>query len=558
MEFQEAVMRVVVQKPTNQRVNWDKHEKPKWKVSLHRSSSKHERRQKLDDEDENPKEFLCPISGSLINDPVIVSSGHTFERACVQACQTLAFAPLLPDGITPDFSNVIPNLALKSAILSWCHKCSIDPPKPLDFFTAEKIVRAYMASHAQNSPDSGSVRGDDSISISEKDLIQRVEEKPSVKFIHSSSDITPRPTHTHSSSDESIETTMSTPPLQFAARPSCFSSSSSDNEALNPYPNPEEEELITKMKSPHVFEVEEAVMSLRKITRTREDGRITLCTSRLLSALRSLIISRYTNIQVNSVACLVNLSLETVNKVKIVRSGIIPPLIDVLKAGSPEAQEHACGAIFSLALDDDNKTAIGVLGALPPLLHLLRSDSERTRHDSALALYHLSLVHSNRTKLIKLGSVQVLLAMARSVQMANRILLTLCNLASCVDGRAAMLDSGAVECLVGKLREGEMSESTRESCLAALFGLSHGGLRFKGLAQVAGAEEVLERVEKTGNERVKEKARSILETMKAKSEEEEEEQVDWEMLLLDSGSVGGSGHRLGVGNTESRANSSEF
>ncbi|KAI7992702.1 U-box domain-containing protein 40 [Camellia lanceoleosa] len=101
--------------------------------------------------------------------------------------------------------------------------------------------------------------------------------------------------------------------------------------------------------------------------------------------------SRYSTLQVNAVAVLVNLSLKNQNKVKIVRSGIVPPLIDVLKRGFPEARDHAAGALFSLALDDQKKTAIGVLDALPPLLHALRSDSERARQDSALALYHLTL-----------------------------------------------------------------------------------------------------------------------------------------------------------------------
>ncbi|GKC59280.1 U-box domain-containing protein 40 [Tanacetum coccineum] len=91
--------------------------------------------------------------------------------------------------------------------------------------------------------------------------------------------------------------------------------------------------------------------------------------------------NKYLSIQVNVVASLVNLqSLENDNKVKIVRSGIVPPLIEVL---------------FSLPLDDQNKTAIGVLGALP-LLHALRAGSDRCRHNSALALYHLSLAQSNR------------------------------------------------------------------------------------------------------------------------------------------------------------------
>lgn len=186
--------------------------------------------------------------------------------------------------------------------------------------------------------------------------------------------------------------------------------------------------------------------------------------------------------------------------------------------------------MFSLALDDYNKIAIGVLGALPPLLHALRSDSERARNDSALALYHLSLVQSNRAKLVKLGAVQMLLGLLRAGHMTGRVLLILCNMAASVEGRAAMLDAGGVECFVGMLSKDEFdSESIRESCVAALNGLSQGGLRFKGLASQVGAEEVLRKVEKEGSERAREKARRILEVLRRRGEEVEE--VDWEELL---------------------------
>ena len=40
-----------------------------------------------------PEEFLCPISGALMADPIILPSGKTYERACLQACAELAFAP---------------------------------------------------------------------------------------------------------------------------------------------------------------------------------------------------------------------------------------------------------------------------------------------------------------------------------------------------------------------------------------------------------------------------------------------------------------------------------
>ncbi|KAG8635083.1 hypothetical protein MANES_17G117900v8 [Manihot esculenta] len=509
MEFQEALMRLIIHKPIQKGVllETQESEKKKWKIFSFRRLPKQE----------IPREFLCPISENLMNDPVIVSSGHSFERSCVQACNSLDFTPTLMDGTIPDFSTVIPNLALKSAILNWCNNNSVQPPKPLDFFSAEKLVRAKMDAQQE-----------------EKGLVLRIKQRPLVNLMNQAA----IDSHLSSSSEESIDTIDSTPPLQLTTRPSCYSSasSSSEMETLNLNPNPEEEELITKLKSPQVFEIEEAVISLRKITKTKEDTRVELCTPRLLSVLRSLITSRYTNIQVNSTACLVNLSLEKVNKVKIVRSGIVPALIDVLKGGFPEAKEHACGAIFSLALEDHNKTAIGVLGALPPLLHLLRSESEWSRHDSALALYHLSLVQSNRSKLVKLGAVPILLGLIKSGHMRSRVLLILCSLASCPDGRAAILDSGGVDCLLGLLKERALeSESTRESCVSVLYSLSHGGLRFKGLAKAAGGMEVFSQLEKSGREQIRGKARKLLEMMKAK-EEEEEEEVNWEELL-DSGKL---------------------
>ncbi|KAJ9152502.1 hypothetical protein P3X46_026063 [Hevea brasiliensis] len=511
MEFQEALMRLIIHKPLRKGViveTQKESEKQKWKVLSFRRLSKQE----------IPIEFLCPISGSLMNDPVIVSSGHSFERACVQVSYTLAFTPTLIDGSTPDFSSVIPNLALKSAILNWCNKNSVEPPKALDFFSAEKLVLAKMDAQQE-----------------EKGLIQRIKQSPSMMFNQAATKLTLPPAHFSSSSEESVDTNVWNPPLQLTTPHSCYSSasSSSDKETLDLNPNPEEEELITKLKSPQVYEIEEAIISLRKITRTKEETRVELCTPRLLSVLRSLINSKYTNIQVNSVACLVNLSLEKANKVKMVRSGIVPMLIDVLKEGFPEAKEHACGAMFSLALEDHNKTAIGVLGALPPLLQLVRSESEWTRHDSALALYHLSLVQSNKTRLVKLGAVPILLGLIKSGQMRSRVLLILGNLASCLDGRAAMLDSGGVDRLLGMLREsGLEAQSTRESCVSVLYALSLGGLRFKGLAKAAGAVEVFSQLEKSGREQTREKARRMLEMMKAKEEEEEEEEVNWEELLV--------------------------
>ncbi|XP_043726354.1 U-box domain-containing protein 40-like isoform X2 [Telopea speciosissima] len=531
--------------------------KHRWKISFHRSSPtalKPEKKQP-------PKEFVCPISESLMADPVIVASGHTLERICVQVCKDLGFTLVLPDGSKPNFSTVIPNVAIKLTILNWCGANGVERPTPPELSSAEKLVRALIPPQEEKAPTKGKTEQDEE----NDELLKGVAEKPTMKFSYAATDLNRRPTHFYTSSEESVNTATPSTPLPFATRPSCYSYSSSslDNivdETLNPM-SPEEEEIVVKLKSLQVFEQEEAVISLRKITRTNEDMRVSLCTPRLLSGLKSLMTTRYSSIQINAVASLVNLSLEKINKVKIVRAGIVPPLIDVLKGGFSEAQEHAAGALFSLALDDENKMAIGVLGALPPLLHMLRSESERSRHDSALALYHLSLVQSNRSKIVKLGSVPTLLAMAKGGDLASRSLLILCNLAACVEGRTALLDSNAVECFVGILRKNELnSEPTRENCVVALYALSQGSLRFKGMAKEAGAAEVLRDVEVRGSERAKEKAKRILEMMRGSGrdeDDEEEEEVDWEEML-DLRTLSRTRRRFVCGKNASVANSSEF
>lgn len=523
----------------------------RWRISFHRSSSA--------DKKEPPPEFLCPISHSLMSDPTIVSSGQTFERVCVDVCVGLGFAPTLPDGSKPDFSTAIPNLNLKTAILSWCSKNGSGRPNPPVYSEIESSVRSLSGStETLESPK---------IRVSEKELLKGVAETPPVLFSHAATamELNRRDLNSFSSSEESV-IANGTPLLPFATRPSCFSYSSSPSTSsefvaddgssivASISSSSEDESFVAKMRSLDVYEQEQGVIQLRKTTRTREEARTSLCSERLLLALKQLLSSRYAAVQTNATAALVNLSLEKGNKVKIVRAGVVPPLIDILKSGYDESREHAAGALFSLALEDDNKTAIGVLGALPPLLHELRSGTRRSRHDSALALYHLTLVQSNRAKVIRLGAAGALLGLLKDADVAARVVLVVCNLAACDDGRAALLDANAVDCLVGLLRNrAELSsESTRENCVTALHSLSDRSLRFKGLARDAGAAEVLLDVVKADSERAKEKARRILEGLRG-PEEAEDGEVDWDAVMKDG--VTRARHR--VGKSRGR-NSTEF
>ncbi|KAM7279514.1 hypothetical protein ACFE04_006648 [Oxalis oulophora] len=528
-----------------------------WKISFNQQQQQRQQQQQQQRSSKPPKELLCPISGALMSDPVVISSGQTFERVSIQVCRDLNFVPLLENGSRPDFTSValIPNLAMRASIITWCDTNGTDHPRVPDYYSVEKIVRAMMDSDRFSS--SSSCRG---IRFSETELLKGVEKNPQVIFSHAATELGHRVKRFQFNSgslEESevvggllgIERTAAllTPPLPLKTLPACYSSNSMTYDRSSAV-SPEEESLLSKLESSEINEQEEGVISLRKITKTREEVRISLCTPRFLSALKPLIQSCQVSIQTNAVASLVNLSLDRSNKVAIVRSGFVPLLIGSLKS---ESQEHAAGALFSLSLEDENKMAIGVLGGLQPLMETLKSESERARQDSALALYHLSLIPTNRTKLVKLGAVPNLLSLLNSNDsIASRILLVLSNLATCNEGRSAMLDADGVRILVSLLRAPVDSEMTQENCVAVLLGLSHGSLRFKGLAKEARAVEVLKEIEDSGSERAREKAKKILLMMRAR-EYSGEGQLDWEGVLLSPVGQSWIHHRVS-------ANSSNF
>ncbi|CAE6255089.1 unnamed protein product [Arabidopsis arenosa] len=537
--------------------------KQKWYSFHQRSSSASTTTLPQHKHDETPPEFLCPITGFLMSDPVVVSSGQTFERLSVQVCRNLGYIPDLLDGTRPDLSTVIPNLAMKSTIFSWCDRQKVDHPRPPDSAYVEGVVRARMDKDPNPSPSPSQSPGLDT-TTPEPEILPPVEEDSPSDYDAVMEAIRARSKNSMSPTTSLESVTIGQSPYHPVRAVSMFSSSTTSSSsgvfagADSPFRNamsfsssdhssspmsPEEEEIFNKLRGTDIFDHEQGLILLRKMTRSGEDLRVSLCTDRILSFLRTLLVSRYNIVQTNAAASLVNLSLEKQNKVKIVRSGFVPLLIDVLKSGTTEAQEHVAGALFSLALEDENKMVIGVLGAVEPLLHALRSsESERARQDAALALYHLSLIPSNRTRLVRAGAVPTLLSMVRSGDSTSRILLVLCNLAACPDGKGAMLDGNAVAILVGKLREvgGGDSEAARENCVAVLLTLCQGNLRFRGLASEAGAEEVLMEVEKNGNERVKEKASKILQAMRGGGGGESEygenaEAREWNRMLEATG-----------------------
>ncbi|KAL6982988.1 hypothetical protein U1Q18_016383 [Sarracenia purpurea var. burkii] len=171
-------------------------------------------------------------------------------------------SPILSDGSTPDFSAVVPNLALKSTILNWCNSSLVDHPKPIDNDIAEDVICAQVASKEQQFQET-------------KNKTQGANEDDNngVNLADAQAELNRRSNLFGLNSEESMAaaTSGSSTPLPLTTRPSCCSClSSSEIDVLNPSPV-EEDDVVAMLKSPWVFGREEAVKSLRKITRTKEE-----------------------------------------------------------------------------------------------------------------------------------------------------------------------------------------------------------------------------------------------------------------------------------------------
>ena len=68
-----------------------------------------------------PAEFICSITGEIMEDPVVAADGHTYERSSImQWFDKNLTSPMTNEAMTTKM--LFPNHALKSQILDWVEK----------------------------------------------------------------------------------------------------------------------------------------------------------------------------------------------------------------------------------------------------------------------------------------------------------------------------------------------------------------------------------------------------------------------------------------------------
>ncbi|MQM09336.1 hypothetical protein Taro_042205 [Colocasia esculenta] len=334
-----------------------------------------------------PEDFRCPISLELMRDPVIVSTGQTYERSFIQrwidcgnhTCpKTQQKLPNL---------TLTPNYVLRSLIMQWCQANNIEQPH-----RANGRIRKSDGSYQDVYGDRAAIDG----------LVQKL---------------------SIGSLDEQRTA---------AAEIRLLAKRSTDNRILIaeagavPF-------LIGLLSVNDLKTQEHAVTSLLNLS-IYENNKGLIMLSGAISPIIHVLRMGNMEARENAAAAIFSLSLIDENKIIIGSTpGAFEALVDLLQNGSFRGKKDAATALFNLCIYQGNKPRAVRAGILMPLMKMLTDVSSNCMVDEALTILSVIVSHQEgKVAIAKANMIPVLLHLLRTEQPRHKenaaaILLALCK-----------------------------------------------------------------------------------------------------------------------------------
>ncbi|CAM8957142.1 unnamed protein product [Rhodiola kirilowii] len=273
------------------------------------------------------------------------------------------------------------------------------------------------------------------------------------------------------------------------------------------------QELVRKLSSRNIEQRRNAAAEVRSLSKRSTDNRILLAEAGAIPFLVHLLMEENELTQENAVTSILNLSIFENNKELIMLAGAVPSIVQVLRCGSIEARENAAATLFSLSLADENKIIIGASGAIQALVELLHNGSLRGQKDAATALFNLCIYQGNRGRAVRAGIISALFTMLTDStgSMVDEALTILSVLASHQEAKAAIVKASIIPVLIDLMRTGQAR--IKENTASILLSLCKRDIDNLAAISRLGAYIPLSELAKSGTERAKRKATSLLELL---------------------------------------------
>ncbi|KAF9594288.1 hypothetical protein IFM89_028945 [Coptis chinensis] len=319
-----------------------------------------------------PDDFRCPISLELMKDPVIVSTGQTYERSCIQKWLDAGHKTCPKTQQTLSHTALTPNYVLKSLITQWCESNGVELPK--------------KQANCRNKK-SGSCNSDcDRAAITT--LLQKL------------------------MNGNLEEQRASTGELRLLAKRNADNRICIAEAGAIP--------LLVELLSSHDPRTQEhAVTALLNLS-IHEPNKGTIVNAGAIPDIVDVLKSGSMEARENAAATLFSLSVVDENKVAIGAAGAIPALINLLCQGSPRGKKDAATAIFNLSIYQGNKVRAVRAGIVVPLMRLLM-DAGGGMVDEALAILAILASHQEGKMVIgQAEPIPILVEVIKSGSPRNR------------------------------------------------------------------------------------------------------------------------------------------
>ncbi|CAL5403317.1 unnamed protein product [Camellia sinensis] len=220
-----------------------------------------------------------------------------------------------------------------------------------------------------------------------------------------------------------------------------------------------------------------------------------------------------------SLLALLNLAVRNErNKIRIVTSGAIPPLVELLKFQNSSLRELATAAILTLSAAEPNKPTIAASGAAPLLVQILSSGTIQGKVDAVTALHNLSTGSENPTLILDASAVSPLINLLKECKkyskFAEKTTALLEILSKTEEGRLAISSSeGGILTLVETVEDGSLV--SMEHAVGALLTLCQScRSKYRELILKEGAIPGLLRLTVEGTPESQERARMLLDLLR--------------------------------------------
>lgn len=319
-----------------------------------------------------PDDFRCPISLELMKDPVIVSTGQTYERSCIQKWLDAGHKTCPKTQQTLLHTALTPNYVLKSLIALWCESNGVELPKSQANCTSKKsgckvsdcdraAVDALLEKLATGNPEQQRAAAGEFRLLAKRNADNRV----------------------------------------------CIAEA-----GAIPL-------LVELLSSLDPRTQEHAVTALLNLS-INENNKGTIVNAGAIPEIVDVLKNGSTEARENAAATLFSLSVIDEYKVKIGAAGAIPPLITLLCEGTPRGKKDAATAIFNLSIYQGNKARAVKAGIVGPLMRLLK-DAGSGMVDEALAILAILASHlEGKTAISQVEPIPVLVEVMRTGSPRNR------------------------------------------------------------------------------------------------------------------------------------------